>query len=147
MSTNAGTGTLTINGWAPPDKSGYLEQVSKRAPALIAPADKVLWDGLEHRPVVGYQHDWLTDDLEPLAGHPVGQGPARVGQVVDPAEVGAGLEPLVPQGADHREVLVAGREADLGGGAPTGPGRGRPDRGSIARSGARRRRFAARPGH
>ena len=57
------SGGLTMNDWAPPDASGYLEQLSKRAPALIAPADKVIYGGLEHRPVVGYQHDWLTDDL------------------------------------------------------------------------------------
>lgn len=72
MSTAVGFPTLTIQGWAPPDKSGYMEQISKRAPALIAPADKVLYAGLEHRPVVGYQFDWLTDDLLPLAV-PAGQ--------------------------------------------------------------------------
>ena len=59
------SGGLTMNDWSPPDASGYLEQLSKRAPALIAPADKVVYGGLEKRPVVGYQFDWLTDDLEP----------------------------------------------------------------------------------
>lgn len=67
MATVVGFPTLTMQGWTPPDKSGYMEQVSKRTPALIAPADKVLYNGLEHRPVVGYQYDWLTDDLQPNA--------------------------------------------------------------------------------
>ena len=66
------SGALTINAWAPPDKSGYMEQITKRRPFLIAPVDRVLYDGLEHVPVVGYQWDWLTDDLSPLA-IPAGQ--------------------------------------------------------------------------
>lgn len=65
MATSPSTsGGLTMNDWSPPDASGYLEQLSKRAPALIAPADKVVYGGLEKRPIVGYQTDWLTDDLE-----------------------------------------------------------------------------------
>lgn len=67
MSIAVGTPTLTIQGWAPPDKSGYMEQITKRRPYLIAPADRVLYDGIEHVPVVGYQWDWLTDDLSALA--------------------------------------------------------------------------------
>lgn len=67
MATSVGFPTLTMNNWSPPDKSGYMEQISKKAPALIAPADRILWDTLEHVPVVGYQFDWLTDDLRQLA--------------------------------------------------------------------------------
>lgn len=73
MSTSVGFPTLTIQGWAPPDKSGYMEQISKRAPALIAPYDAPFYKGIEHRPVVGYQFDWLTDNLDPNlteAGNP-----------------------------------------------------------------------------
>lgn len=67
MASSVGYPTLTINNWSPPDKSGYLEQLSKRAPALIAPSDAPFYKGAEHRSVVGYQTDWLTDDLTPIA--------------------------------------------------------------------------------
>ena len=66
MASSVGYPVLTINNWSPPDKSGYLEQLSKRAPALIAPADAPLYKMLERAPAVGYQQDWLTDDLQPI---------------------------------------------------------------------------------
>src|SRR5664280_1158681 len=51
------------------------------------------------------QRQQIDHDLEPLGCHPFGQPPARVGQVVDAAEIGAHLEPAVAVGTHHLDVL------------------------------------------
>lgn len=71
MASVLGFPTLNIATWLPPDKSGYMEQLSKKAPALVAPADRIMYDALSKVPVTGYQYDWLTDDLATI-GQPPG---------------------------------------------------------------------------